>query len=330
MGDLPAARVDAGAVARFAAAIFDGAPRGVFAEVRFRREDGMGRSFHHVAALDDLVSEVTHHARRRDVFVGVIPRRRRRGGRRDLAEEGVVVWADCDGADSLVALRRFEPAPSMVVASGSGANCHAYWLLARPAPLDVVERTNRRLAVALHADPRSCDAARILRPAGTANWKSNPPAAVRLLALDPGARIDVADLTRSLPELQRPAATVRSRYPRAPPDEPDRLLEIAPRHYIERLSGRTVGRDRKVHCPFHDDRSPSLHVFDEPERGWFCFGCGRGGSIYDFAGLLWRRDLRGLEFLRLRSELEAAFLGEATRVSHLAASRRELSSPGGR
>jgi hypothetical protein len=328
MDDFPATPVDAGAVARFAAAIFDGAPRGLFAEVRFKREDGMGRSFHRVSALDDLVSEVIEHARRCDVFVGVIPRRWRRGGRRDLAEEGVVVWADCDGAGSVAALRRFEPAPSMVVASGSGSNCHAYWLLERPAPLDVVEQTNRRLAIALHADPRSCDAARILRPAGTANWKSNPPAAVRLLALDRGARVDIADLARSLPEFQRRDLRAQSRQPRAAADEPDRLLEIAPRDYIEQLSGRTVGRERKVQCPFHDDRSPSLHVFDEPERGWFCFGCGSGGSIYDFASLLWGRELRGLEIQRLRTELEATFLSGATRASDRSARRRAFGSPG--
>jgi hypothetical protein len=43
----------------------------------------------------------------------------------------------------------------------------------------------------------------------------------------------------------------------------------------------------------HEDRTPSLHVYGDPERGWFCFGCGRGGSIYDFAALLFGRGTRG-------------------------------------
>jgi DNA primase len=75
--------------------------------------------------------------------------------------------------------------------------------------------------------------------------------------------------------------------------------------YAARLTGQRVGRSRKVHCPFHDDRTPSLHVYEEPERGWFCFGCGVGGSIYDLASLLWHRDTRGEEFVRLRRELAA-------------------------
>ena len=327
--DLPRAEVDASVVARFAAAIFDGAPPEAFAELRFRRDAGMGRSFHRVAALDELVAEIADHARQRDVFLGVIPRRWRRGGRGDLFGEAGIVWADCDGTASAAALDRFDPVPSMVVASGSGANRHAYWFLARPAPLDVVERTNRRLAAALASDSRSCDAARILRPAGTANWKSDPPAAVSMVALDCAARVDLVDLERSIPDVEGLGARgdyPRARHPRARAAEADRLLEIAPREYVERLSGRNVGRDRKVQCPFHDDRSPSLHVFDEPERGWFCFGCGRGGSIYDFAGLLWGRDLRGPEFLRLRRELQAMFLGGVTRVSDSAAGGRGVGS----
>jgi hypothetical protein len=49
-----------------------------------------------------------------------------------------------------------------------------------------------------------------------------------------------------------------------------------------RATGLTAGRDGKVSCPFHgQDRSPSLHVYEDPAAGWYCFGCGRGGSIFD-------------------------------------------------
>lgn len=35
-------------------------------------------------------------------------------------------------------------------------------------------------------------------------------------------------------------------------------------------------------CPFHDDRRPSLSA--DIERGvWFCFACGEGGGVRDFA-----------------------------------------------
>jgi DNA primase len=51
-----------------------------------------------------------------------------------------------------------------------------------------------------------------------------------------------------------------------------------------------------------------LHVYPEAGRGWYCFGCGRGGSVYDFAALLWGRKTRGGDFLELRRELEKLLL----------------------
>ena len=150
----------------------------------------MGTAFHRVDALDELVRDIVARARRSDAYVGVIPRRHRRGSRRDLVHEAAVVWADCDDARAVRALRLFEPSPSMVVASGTAGNRHAYWFLERGVPLDVIELTNRRLAHALHSDQVVCDATRILRPAGSANWKRSTPQPVRLLALDSSAVTD--------------------------------------------------------------------------------------------------------------------------------------------
>lgn len=31
-------------------------------------------------------------------------------------------------------------------------------------------------------------------------------------------------------------------------------------------------------CPIHGEKTPSLRLYDEPERGWFCFGCNKGGD----------------------------------------------------
>jgi DNA primase len=70
--------------------------------------------------------------------------------------------------------------------------------------------------------------------------------------------------------------------------------------YVRELTGQRIGRDRKVRCPLHDDRTPSLHVYERPEQGWYCFGCGRGGSIYDLAGPLYGLPIRGAGFVRLR------------------------------
>jgi hypothetical protein len=50
-----------------------------------------------------------------------------------------------------------------------------------------------------------------------------------------------------------------------------------------------------------------------PERGWYCFGCRRGGSIYDlaavpyFSGQSGEVLLRGERFIEVRERLMAMF-----------------------
>ena len=70
--------------------------------------------------------------------------------------------------------------------------------------------------------------------------------------------------------------------------------------------GLRCGRDIGPYG-LHEDRTPSLHVYESPERGWFCFGCGFGGSIYDLAGRVWRLETRGEDFLTLRARLHRIF-----------------------
>jgi DNA primase len=83
---------------------------------------------------------------------------------------------------------------------------------------------------------------------------------------------------------------------------------VPPPVYFERLTGLRVGRCDKLRCLFHDDRSPSLHVYREPGRGWHCFGCGRGGSIYDLAAPFSGREPRGSDFSEPRRELDELML----------------------
>ena len=87
----------------------------------------------------------------------------------------------------------------------------------------------------------------------------------------------------------------------------DPLLRIPPGVYVQVLTGQAVGRDRKVSCPLHEDRVPSLHVYERPEQGWYCFGCRRGGSIYDLAADLYGLPPRGHDFLALRERLHQRF-----------------------
>ncbi len=52
------------------------------------------------------------------------------------------------------------------------------------------------------------------------------------------------------------------------------------------------GKDHVVHCPFHEDDTPSCVI--SPKTNLFhCFGCGEGGSVID-----WVMKLQGLSFRR--------------------------------
>ena len=287
---------------RFLAALAGSADRGELFELRYRLDDGqrMGQVFDHPTRLRGLATRAIVLGRRTDVYVGCAPRTRRHGGR-DAVERAYVLWADCDGEDAVAALHDFEPAPSIVIASGTGSNCHAYWPLTEPLPREEVERANRRLAHALGADPASADAARILRVPSTLSHKHEPPTPVDAIRLDADRRLGATDVVSSLADPPAPPRTTI--LPTAHRGD-DPLLAIAPDVYVARLLGVEVPRDRKVSCPFHEDRHASLHVYETAERGWYCFGaCRRGGTIYDLAAPLYGYTARGDDFLRLRGEL---------------------------
>lgn len=65
-------------------------------------------------------------------------------------------------------------------------------------------------------------------------------------------------------------------------------------------------RGRKVACPSHaPDRTPSLHVYDDRARGWYCYGCRRGGSVYDLGSVVFGLGTRGDDFRLLQQRLDA-------------------------
>ena len=78
--------------------------------------------------------------------------------------------------------------------------------------------------------------------------------------------------------------------------------EIKTRLDTVEIVGRDIrlqraGRNWKGLCPFHDEKTPSFHVF--PDRGNFkCFGCGEGGDIFTY---VMHRD--GVEFPDALQEL---------------------------
>lgn len=287
-----------GELERYLGTVFGGGASPLLVEVRWRRAGGMGRCFVPIARLDAAADAVACRSGATDVFVGVLPRWRRGGGRSSVADHARVVWVDIDSGGASSSLDAFAPAPSMVVASGGSGHLHAYWRLASPADPALVERVNRRLAVALGGDGRCADRARILRPAGTVNH-GRDRAPVRLVALS-GEPVALSRLEAALSGVAA-ATPPRCSGPRSVTvTSGDRLLGVEPERYVRLLTGQAVGRGRKVHCPLHEDRTPSLHVYENPADGWYCFGCGRGGSVYDLAAAVWGIEARGGGFAVLR------------------------------
>lgn len=57
-----------------------------------------------------------------------------------------------------------------------------------------------------------------------------------------------------------------------------------------RYYGYEPNRAGFICCPFHNEKTPSLKLFDD---GFKCFGCGESGSVIDFVGKLFNLDPLG-------------------------------------
>lgn len=213
-----------------------------------------------------------------------------------------LVWVDIDNPDALTRAQGFGRPAHLVVATGSGG-AHLYWALTQEIPVEYGETVNRRLAAHLGADMAATDRARILRLAGTTNGKVDRPAV--LIADRPDqAPWHLGDLLAGVPPLPVPPPAPAPR-PR-PPGHSDDLHQVTPPEYFQALTGLVVpDRGGFVRCPIHEERTASCQVYPTPERGWWCWGCNTGGSLYDLASALkggpTGRYLRGPAFLEARA-----------------------------
>lgn len=291
-----------------------------FFEIRYRTHTGMARDFTPIKDIDGTAAMIRRRGRNTDTFFGVAPRVRRSGKAEDVSRLHVL-WTDLDTPEAIVAAEAFPHPASIVVNSGNGQ--HRYWVLDTPYDPDDVVRGNRRLAHSLGGDMNCTDSARVMRAPDTFNFKD--PENPKLVTVE---RVHLETYTldtlvgnlpdppdgRSSQRREEWAHTGKLTSSMRIDDsrgrsEDDPLLLVTPAEYVEALTGQEVGRDGKVECPFHGpERTPSLHVYAEPEQGFHCFGCQKSGSIYDFCGYLWNMDTRGKDFIALRKRIATELL----------------------
>jgi hypothetical protein len=88
-----------------------------------------------------------------------------------------------------------------------------------------------------------------------------------------------------------------------------KLDDIPTVDYVHALTGKDVDIRRPSCCPLpdHDDSTASFHAYEN--NSWVCYGCDRGGRIFDFAAALWGIGgaLRGNTFRSLRDRLQEIF-----------------------
>ena len=87
------------------------------------------------------------------------------------------------------------------------------------------------------------------------------------------------------------------------------LVEVVQQHV--RL--RKQGRELWGLCPFHQEKTASFHV-NEQKQSWFCFGCQKGGDMFDFVELIEKTDFPGA--LRVLAEMANVELPERRAGDH--------------
>ena len=245
---------------------------------------------------------------REEAFVGVAPRSRPQGSKHAVAHTRFL-WVDVDKPGELPALWSLlaeRPCQLLVESAGSGG-MHAYWRLAEPLPgvtidtktgerVEWIKRANLRLIYRIGtgpdgrpsvADEMCAEQARVMRLAGTINYKTGRYA--RLVQVDLSlAPYPVMELVGDLADPPGATASVRRRSRTRRPGTADPYRRIPPPEYFAKLAGVSVPRSGYVLCPSarHTETAASCRVWPDPTGGWWCFGCGAGGAIYDLASLV--------------------------------------------
>jgi hypothetical protein len=177
-------------------------PASSFFEVRPLDRDmqpAPGRVWFAVRDRAETARRIIDLAARANVFVSAVPRTRR-AGTADAVETAWAAWVDIDRDDALERLDAFATPPSMIIATGTPGHACAIWQIPVGIEPAWVERTNRRLALALGGDKAATDRARVLRPCSSLNHKTSPPRPVTCVRLNLHAAYTLGEVVGGLPD----------------------------------------------------------------------------------------------------------------------------------
>lgn len=254
---------------------------------------------------------------RREVAIGPAVRCEANGSKASVVHSRWL-WFDVDEPAYLPRLHAFlqrHPPHLHLESAGSGGE-HAYWMLDRPQPAIVrdpftgdpvewIERAHARLiehigqrvvidgrSMLRGADPACKDRSRVMRLAGTTNYKTGRLARI-ISANFALAPYTIDQLVGHLPDPETAAPRRRrtptaSRSALAPGSGEDPLKQIPALDYFVRIADREANRSGHVRCPspHHEDRNPSCSVTGPDPYAWLCHSCGIGGYIYDLASAI--------------------------------------------
>lgn len=74
----------------------------------------------------------------------------------------------------------------------------------------------------------------------------------------------------------------------------EELKTISVREYLENMGvkiTKTASQRKMCCCPIHDEKDPSFIIY-ENNNSFYCFGCGKGGSIIDLVMNIQKIDLK--------------------------------------
>lgn len=119
------------------------------------------------------------------------------------------------------------------------------------------------------------------------------------------------------------------------PFPPEFLRELEERSPIEDIAGNYVrlrrsGKNLVGLCPFHSEKTPSFNVYPG-NNSYYCFGCGKGGSVINFVMEAERLDfLDAVKWLAQRAGVQVPEDGVDDSMSKLRMRIMEINRESGR